>query len=149
MFKTHALCVFCFIGEMVNSLTICLVGLPVSDNWCGRKYTYFNGEYVSTFVFFESKTNITSVNTDCTIIVFFKYNACSCFNFWWILVQANSGSLYSPTFTIVTGLVPIYCLRPIRTEMLRPRSQDWDRWQAPVTPYSPEIARIPRFFLPR
>ena len=58
------------------------------------------GNTFSTCVFFESKTNRTSVQTDCTILVFSKKHACFCFNFWWILVGANSGSLYSPAFTI-------------------------------------------------
>ena len=39
------------------------------------------GHTFSTCVLFESKTNRTSVQTVCTILVFSKYNTCFCFNF--------------------------------------------------------------------
>ena len=39
------------------------------------------GNTFSTCAFFESETNRTSVQTDCTILVFSKQNVCLCLNF--------------------------------------------------------------------
>ena len=39
------------------------------------------GNTFPTCVFFNSKTNRTSVQTDCIILVFSIYNTCFCFNF--------------------------------------------------------------------